>query len=137
MKYNPYICFNGNAEKAINKYAKAFKGETRILKFKDMPPNPGFEVTKELEEQVLHGMLTAENITIMVSDTIPGMPVIQGNNVGIFITFDSKEDLNFAFDVLKDNAKITMQPQETFFAKWYAGFEDEFGTPWQFGFETN
>lgn len=132
MKYNPYFLFDGNAEEAINLYAKAFGGEKRIMKYKDAPPSPDFVIQEELKERVMHGEVIFADLVFMICDSSPMSPVTSGNNVQVSINFDTKEEFEKAFSVLKDNAKIFLPPGETFFAEYYTTFEDVFGVTWQF-----
>jgi len=132
MKYNPYFLFDGKAEEAINLYAKAFGGEKRIMKYKDAPPNPNFVVPEELKERVMHGEVNFGDLVFMICDSSPMSPVSSGNNVQVSINFDTKEEFEKAFNILKDNAKVLLQPEATFFAEYYTTFEDKFGVTWQF-----
>jgi len=132
MRYNPYFLFDGKAEEAINLYAKAFGGESRILKYKDAPPNPEFKIADELMERVMHGEVNFGDLVFMICDSTPMSPVVTGNNVQVSINFETKEEFEKAFEVIKADAKIFLGPEETFFAEYYTTFEDKFGITWQF-----
>ncbi len=132
MKYNPYFLFDGQAEEAIKTYTKAFNGESKIMKYKDAPPNPNFQIQEELKEKVMHGEVRIGDLIFMICDSSPMNPVKSGNSVQVSMTFENKEEFQNAFDVLKTNAKIFLEPSETFFAKYYTTFEDSFGVTWQF-----
>lgn len=132
MKYNPYFLFNGNAEEATNLYAKAFNGESQILKFKDAPPDPNFQIPEEMKELVMHSEVRFGDMVFMICDATPMQPARAGNNVQVSFTFEDKEAFQKVFDVLSDGGKIAVPAEANFFAEYYAMFEDKFGVTWQF-----
>lgn len=131
MKYNPYFLFDGKAEEATQLYAKAFHGETQIMKYKDAPPDPNFPMPEEMKELVMHSEVRFGDMVFMICDGTPMQPAKIGNNVQVSFTFDDKESFQKVYDVLSDGAKIAVAPEAAFFAEYYAMLEDKFGVTWQ------
>lgn len=132
MKYNPYFLFDGKAEEATHFYAKAFNGESQIMKYMDAPPNPNFQMPEAMKELVMHGEVRFGDMVFMICDGTPMQPARAGNNVQVSFTFDDIESFHQVYDVLSDGAKIAVAPESNFFAEYYAMFEDKFGVTWQF-----
>jgi PhnB protein len=131
MKYNPYFLFDGKAEEATNLYAKAFNGQSQIMKYKDAPPNPDFQMPEEMKELVMHSEVRFDNMVFMICDATPMQPAKIGNNVQVSFTFENKESFQKVYDILSDGSKIAVAPEANFFAEYYASFEDKFGVTWQ------
>jgi PhnB protein len=72
QQLNPYLNFDGTAEKAIALYERALGAKTEALqRFGDIPgeaPPPG------AAQRVMHALLRVGPGVIMISDTPPGMP---------------------------------------------------------------
>jgi uncharacterized glyoxalase superfamily protein PhnB len=69
-KLNPYLNFNGTAEKAIKLYESALGAKTeKIMRFGDIPD---FKVEPENKNLVMHAALFIGGGVIMVSDCQPG-----------------------------------------------------------------
>lgn len=131
MRYNPYFLFDGKAEEAIRLYGEAFNGETQVLKFKDAPPNPNFQMPEEMKELVMHGEVRMNDMVFMICDATPMQPVKVGNNVQVSILFENKESLESVYGKLSAGGKIAVPLEANFFAVCYAMFEDQFGVTWQ------
>ncbi len=131
MNFNPYLLMDGNAEQAILKYAQAFGAEYQIMNFKEAPPNPEFKIPESMMDLVMHGEVRLKNLTIMVCDATPMMPIVKANNVQVALTLLKNDELDLIYKILSDSGHVIMEPQETFFAKKYASFTDMFGVTWQ------
>ncbi|MNH43577.1 hypothetical protein D3C79_1055150 [compost metagenome] len=55
----------------------------------------------------------------MFSDTFPGMPFVEGNNISLAVVSDSKEELTKYWDKLKQDGVVEMELQETFWTEYY------------------
>ena len=71
----------------------------------------------------------------MASDTRPGLPVTQGNNVFISINSDSAPEAEQMFQALGQGGTIDMPLQETFFAIRFGMLTDPFGIKWMVNVE--
>ena len=84
-RLNPYITFNGTAEKAIQLYESALGAKVEsFLRFGEMP---GFDGPPEIKTLVMHAVLRIGDGLVMVSDTPPDEPVPAAGNVQIALDF--------------------------------------------------
>ncbi len=102
---NPYVnLVDGRARAALEFYRSVLGGELQIMTFGDM----GAE--GPLADQVMHGQLSSERLTLMVSDTPPEMAEITiGNNVSISLIggVEDEDWLRATFDGLAQNGTVT------------------------------
>ena len=68
----------------------------------------------------------------MFSDVFPGMPFVAGNNISLTIVSENMDEIQSAFNKLKDGGTVGMDLQETFWSKAYGSLTDKFGIIWQF-----
>ena len=134
---NTYLTFNGNCEMAFNFYKKAFDSEFEsINKFKDMPPDPNFEINDEEKEKIMHVTLPIGNTVLMGSDTggewAKGYKA--GNNFSVSINASSKEEADRLFNVLSENGHVIMPMDKTFWGSYFGMFTDQFGIQWMVSF---
>ncbi|MFD0713564.1 VOC family protein [Paenibacillus sp. GCM10027626] len=133
MSVDVYLNFNGNCREAAEFYAQVFKTDKpHITTFGDVPPSPDFTLPEEAKALVMHTRLQISGSNVMFSDVFPGMPFTVGNNVSLSIVTDNQEEIQSAFDQLKEGGKVGMELQETFWSKCYGSLVDKFGIHWQF-----
>lgn len=126
-----YLMFNRNCKKAIETYEKAFGAQIiEMQKYGDMPPNPAFPVPEEDKELVLHAKLIVDGMEIMCADS---SSAIEGsNNMYISITTKDSGLVERAWDVLKQEGKIYMELQASFFASLHGSLQDKYNINWMF-----
>ena len=138
MSVQAYINFNGNCKEAVKYYAEIFgTDEPQIMYFREMPPNPDFELPEEALDLVLHTSLVIHDTTVMFSDIFPGMPFIVGNNISLTVLSNDMNEVESLFAKLKEEGSVEMELQETFWSKCYGSLTDKFGIVWQFSYEEN
>lgn len=71
----------------------------------------------------------------MASDTMPGMPLQQGNNFAVSIECDSNEEVDRLFAALGENGKANMPVQDMFWGARFGMLTDQFGIQWMFNFQ--
>ncbi|REB06651.1 VOC family protein [Sporosarcina sp. BI001-red] len=136
MGINVYVTFNGTCRQAVEFYADAFKTEKpQFMTFGESPQNPEYPLPEEAKDLIMHTRLTIKNDVIMFSDTFPGSPVVVGNNISLAFVSDEPNELNAAFEKLKQGGHVSMELQETFFSKCYGKMKDQFGIEWQISHE--
>ena len=132
LKLTPYFVMNGNAKEAIEFYEKALDAKLVFSQtFGEMPENPEFPIPEEAKDRITHATITIGESELMFSDTFPGQPHQIGNQVTVCITTDSLEQSQRIFDALKQDGKVNMPLQETFFSPGYAIVTDQFGITFQ------
>ena len=137
---NVYLNFNGNCEEAFNFYKSAFGREFQYIgRFKDMPPQEGMPLPKEMENRVMHVSLPiSKETTLMGSDTGGewASSFQQGNNFSISINAGSKEEADNLFNNLSAEGKVTMPLNNTFWGDYFGMFADKFGINWMVSYNS-
>jgi PhnB protein len=126
-KLNPYISFKDNAHEALEFYKNVFGGDLTISRFKEggMPHDPSDA------NKIMHGMLVADNgMTLMASDTPPGMPYNPGNNVSISLSGDNEEELKGYWNKLSNGAEIGVPLEKAPWGDTFGMLTDKFGVGW-------
>ena len=127
VRLNPYISFRDTAREALTSYHSVLGGELTITTFAEggMPHDPADG------EKVMHGQLEAENgMTLMASDTPPGMETANASNISVSLSGDDEAALRRYWDGLVDGGQAVM-PLET--APWgdtFGMLVDKFGVSW-------
>jgi PhnB protein len=129
-KLNPYLNFNGTAEKAIKLYESALGARPEnIMRFGDVPDA---KARPEDKNRVMHAVLHVGEGVVMISDTMPGMPPPSGNSVHIALDFDDVEDMTRRFNALAEGGKVKMPLADTFWGARFGMLTDAFGIDWMF-----
>jgi PhnB protein len=72
-----YLTFDGNAKDAMTFYQQALGGELHVMPFS---AGQGMEIPAGSENRTMHAALKIGDVTLMASDTMPGMPHERGTN---------------------------------------------------------
>jgi PhnB protein len=132
MKVHPYLNFDGRAEAAFNFYKSVFGGEfTANMKMTEAPD--GDKLSPEEQNRTMHISLPIDEETIlMASDIVPsaGHQLIEGNNVYISLSPDTKEEADRLFNGLSKDGEIEMPIQDQFWGDYFGSFIDKFGIRW-------
>lgn len=138
MAIDVYLTFKGNCREAAEFYAEVFKTEKpEIMTFGESPQNPDYVLPEEAKDLVLHTRLNINGSNIMFSDTFPGSPFMEGNNISLAFVSKEEDVVKSAFNALKEGGRVSMELQETFWSKCYGSLRDKFGIEWQFSHETD
>lgn len=129
-----YLNFMGNAEEAFNFYKKVFKTEfsAPIMRMKDIPGGP--ELSDVEKNKVMHVALPILGGTqIMATDMLESMghKLIEGNNITISLTPDTKEDADRLYKELSQGGADAVAPHDEFWGYW-GTCKDRFGIRWMF-----
>ena len=134
MQIVPYLTFNGNCEEALGFYQGVFGGEPDIMRFREIPPQEGIEVSDRWKEKIMHAELVIDDQLLYFSDTFEGMEVTAGDSVTVHINVDSEEELRRLFSVLSEGGKVTMPVDTMFWGAVYGSLTDKFGINWGFDY---
>ncbi len=127
---SPAIHFPGNCNEAIHFYEQVFGGtEKHIDYYRDAPDNPGFVVTSDMKNQVMHATMTICGTPVNFSDTQDETSA--GNMICLNVFMPSPQAVCNAFNQLKDGGKIIVQLGPQFFSTMYGSIEDKYGIKWQ------
>jgi PhnB protein len=130
MQLSTYLLFEGNCKQAMQHYFSVFGGELNILlvgesSMKDMFP-------ESMHHKVLNAMLKSANLEISASDWLrPSETYIQGNNVSLYLSNATAEEIKNLYSQFVDGAKITDPLSEQPFGV-YSALQDRFGICWKF-----
>src|SRR5215831_21079065 len=115
---NPYIHFNGTAEKAIRLYESALGAKADgLMRWGDQPGM--CDDSPEQKNLVMHAHLRIGEGVVMVNDTPPNQPAGSDGNVEIALDFTEPAAMAKAFDALAAGGQVKMPIQDTF---WGAKF---------------
>ncbi|MNE41123.1 hypothetical protein D3C80_1351780 [compost metagenome] len=110
MAVEVYLNFNGNCREAVEYYANVFETERpKLMTFGDSPQNPDYPLPEEAKDLIMHTRLVISGSTVMFSDTFPGMPFVEGNNVNLAVVTETEEELLKYWDKLKAESTIEME----------------------------
>lgn len=131
---NPYLNFNGTAEKAIKLYESALGAKTEALqRFGEIP---GMNVPADQKGRVIHAALRIGPGTVMISDTMPDQPVATEGNAHVMLEFDDVADQKKKFDALAAGGKVTMPLADMFWGARFGMLTDAHGVRWMFNCTT-
>jgi PhnB protein len=129
----PYIHFNGTAEKAIKHYESALGAKAEhVMRYGDVPD---MKAPAENKNLVMHSLLKVGDGVVMLCDTTPDQPVPNDSNVQICLNFTDKADMTKKFEALSAGGKVVMPLQDTFWGAHFGMLTDSFGVRWMFNCE--
>jgi PhnB protein len=134
MKLNPYLNFNGTADKAIQLYERALGAKVEaVMRFGDVAD---MDIAPENKNLVMHAMLQIGEGVLMISDCPPGQPVEIGENVQVTLHFDDTAEMAKKFDALAVGGKVRQPLEDMFWGARFGMLTDAYGIPWMFNCET-
>jgi PhnB protein len=126
-KLNPYLSFRDNAREAMEFYRSVLGGELTITTFGEFPSGD-HEVDPD---QVMHSQLdTPGGLTLMGSDTPPGMEHHPGSAYSVSLSGDDEAELHRFWDGLAEGATVTMPLEKAPWGDSFGMLVDKFGVPW-------
>ena len=128
MQLNPYLTFNGQCEAAFKFYAKVLGGKIEAMMTYGSSPMAD-QTPPEWRSKIIHARLTVGDKMLMASDAPPDRYEAMK---GIMVTLgiDDPGEAERVFHALSENGTVQMPIQETFWARRFGMFVDQFGTPW-------
>ena len=128
---NPYLNFDGQTREAMQFYAGVLGADLEIQSFGDV----GMAETPEMQDRTMHATVRKGDVTIMASDTMPGMEFVQGNNMWININCESDEEIERLFKSLSDGGTVIMPVADQFWGAKFGMLKDRYNVHWMFNFE--
>jgi len=127
----PNFHFSGNCEEAIHLYEKAFETKADfILYYSDAKKEDwNIDLTEEQKKYVYHAEMKIGAQRIMFSDNI-SLKINKGNSFFLTITFDTKEEVEKAFNILAENGNILIPLRRTTYSSCVGTLIDKFGIRW-------
>ncbi len=120
----PYIAFPGTCREALEFYAEVLGGEITVMQaFNEAP----MEVPDALAMRIFNAEMTAGELTIKASDDLPTHPVSSGNNMSLYLHFDSESRKKSAFDALAEGGQVLFPITDNF-----GMLKDKYNIQWMF-----
>lgn len=127
VKLNPYLNFQSNARQAMEFYQAVFGGKLDLTTFKD----GGMSSGPDDANLVMHSQLDADHgITLMASDTPPGMELKVGTNVSISLSGDDEKTLRGYWEKLSPGGTVMMPLEQAPWGDTFGMCADQFGIQW-------
>lgn len=128
----PYLNFDGNTREAMEFYHKCMGpgAELNIQTFGEAQGEKG-----PAADRVMHAQITGGSMNLMASDTMPGMPLIVGNNVWVTQVCESVEEIDRLFAAFVEGGQVVMPLATQFWGARFGMLTDKFGIHWMFNCE--
>jgi len=127
---NPYLGFDGQCREAMTFYQGCFGGNLEFQTFGESPK----ECPTGKEGQILHSSLKGDNFLIMATDMAPPEGFVSGSEISLAVGFDSEEDIQKTYDLLKEDGQVVDDLKDSFWGGLFAVVQDKFGKVWMLEF---
>lgn len=130
MNAQPYLCFEGRCEEALDFYRRVLGAEvTMLMRFKESP-DPGMCPGGAAQaDKIMHSAFRIGASTIMASDgRCAGKPRFEGFSLSLDAADEAEAER--LFDALADGGQIQMPLAKTFFSPSFGMVADRFGVSW-------
>ena len=133
MRFDTYLFFSGNCEKAFKFYEQALGGKIEnVITHGGSPVETN--VPPEWRDKILHIRLVAGDGVLMGSDSPPGhYEEPRGFSVAVGLKDQAKGEK--IFRSLSEGGKVTLPFEQTFWASRFGMLIDKFGIPWMISCE--
>ena len=125
----PFINYKDVAGEAISFYETVFEVKNKqVSYYHDIPDHLKEHFPDYSMNNVLHAKMVLNGTPIWISDTTE--EVIDGNVVTLAASFSSEEDVQNAFDKLKKDGTVLIEPERTNDSTFLGIVKDKFGVIW-------
>ena len=125
----PYLCFNGNCEEAMQFYQSILGGELEINRFGAFS-SPEMPVADEQKDKVMHATLNNQSLSFMASDGMPDRAVVFGDSVTLSLAGTDSEQLTTFFNKLSEGGSVTMPLAKQVWGDTFGMFTDKYQIHW-------
>lgn len=127
----PNFNFGGRCEEAIVLYQKAFDAKVGcLLRYSDANKSDwDKKLTTEQENYIYHAELFIGDQRIMMCDNMD-VNLVKGTALSLTVTFDTKDEVKQAYEVLQEDSETIYQIQSTSYSSCMVVFMDKFGFRW-------
>lgn len=126
MQMIPRIYMDGKCQEAIELYKEAF-GATVDQTMTYGNAKMGTEAQKDL---ILNSQIDMGGFKLHMADQLRE-EVKSGNQLSLTVVLDNEAQVRSAFEVLKAEGSVMLEPAPTFFSPCHCGVVDKFGVIWQ------
>lgn len=122
---HPFLMFDGTAEEAMNTYISIFDS-SEIINITRYGANEAGN-----EGSVLHATFSIKGQEFMTSDSNVQHAFTFTPSISLFVTCDSEEEIDQAFEKLSQGGEILMPLDAYPFSAKFGWINDKFGVSWQ------
>ncbi|MGI2298074.1 VOC family protein [Paenibacillus sp. GXUN7292] len=129
FEVSPYFLITTDAEEARLFYEEIFNATTVYLqRVKDRPEQAKIGVSEDDYNRIDQSVLQFGNIKIMLADDTEGLPITEGTNVSICLTFNTAEETKAIYDrMIEKGSSILREYTGDFYTEGYGYVKDPFG----------
>ena len=127
----PNLNFDGRCEEALMLYQKAFNGRIGCMLRYEEAKKEDFDkvITEEEKQYIYHAELFIGNQRIMMCDNMD-VPFQTSYAMCLTITFDTVEEVQEAYEVLKEGSTTIYPIGSTSYSSCRVVFVDKYGFRW-------
>lgn len=125
QKITTFLMFEGKAEEAMNYYTSLFN-DSEVVNISRYGAEMG-----ELEGKVIHATFTLNGQQFMCIDSHVKHNFTFTPAISLFVTCESEEELDRAYEKLSQDGEVLMPLGEYPFSKKFGWVNDQFGVSWQ------
>src|SRR5262249_44752398 len=113
----PYLCFNGRCEEAVEFYRKALGAEVEMMmRFKESPePHPPGTVPPGWDNKIMHSSLRVGGTVLMASDGC-GTEKTNFQGFSLSLSVPNEAEADRAFAALAKEGQVRMPLTKTFWS---------------------
>ncbi len=129
----PFLLFDGDCAEAMTFYHQALGGELTLTRLADTPMKSQFPPEKH--DRIINAYLVSDGVELSATDWMasPELEPVPGNMSAVFITANTDQELEKAFDGLSQGAREEwFQPLRPMPFGTYGQFYDKYGVQWIF-----
>ena len=124
----PYIIFNGNCREAMEYYAEIF--DAKITKMQTIAEAP-MEFPPGADHRIFDSEINFGSLTIKASDSHPDRDQLIGNNISLFLTFETREQQSEVYNAIAKDGNVMFPLSDN---SGLAMLTDKFGISWMLVF---
>lgn len=130
MRLEPYSCFYGKADEALEFYKSALGGSYEATRFGDSPAGNGVDAS--WKNKIIHSTFTGDGFSFMASDGHSGtIPTPTGETeISMSLGTDDLAQAERVFVALADDGKITMPFDNVVWGGKFGMVKDKYGISW-------
>jgi PhnB protein len=125
-RLNPYVTFGDNAREAMTFYQQVLGGTLDLHTFGEYGA-----ADEPFADLIMHATLeTEDGLTLMASDSPPGMSRTVGNNITISLSGEDDELLRRRFQGLAEGGTVDVRLEKQMWGDVFGQLTDRFGIGW-------
>ena len=126
MQIIPRIYMSGKCREAIALYKEVFGASVDyMMTFGDAKMG-----TEEQKDLIINSQIDISGCKFHLADNM-NTEIMSGNQLSLTVVMNNAEEVKAAFEKLKVDGNVMMEPAPSFFSPFHCGLTDQFGVTWQ------